>query len=204
MAQYALISTEKGDMKAELYTEETPGTVANFVELANHNFYDGLTFHRVIPGFVIQGGCPRGDGTGGPGYKIKCETSAPRQYHDRGVLSMAHAGKDTGGSQFFICCARESTQHLDGRHTCFGRVVEGLDVIDDIRPGDLILSIRIVEESAYRPRVHEQSPPCAEGFVLAPPPIFFSPFRTAAPSRRCSPPPGTPLTIRSRPRCLWP
>ena len=91
MAQYALISTEKGDMKAELYTEETPGTVANFVELANHNFYDGLTFHRVIPGFVIQGGCPRGDGTGGPGYKIKCETSAPRQYHDRGVLSMAHA-----------------------------------------------------------------------------------------------------------------
>ena len=120
MAQYALISTEKGDMKAELYTEETPGTVANFVELANHNFYDGLTFHRVIP--------------------------APRQYHDRGVLSMAHAGKDTGGSQFFICCARESTQHLDGRHTCFGRVVEGLDVIDDIRPGDLILSIRIVEE----------------------------------------------------------
>jgi len=117
MAQYALISTEKGDMKAELYTEETPGTVANFVELANHNFYDGLTFHRVIPGFVIQGGCPRGDGTGGPGYKIKCETSAPRQYHDRGVLSMAHAGKDTGGSQFFICCARESTQHLDGRPT---------------------------------------------------------------------------------------
>ena len=87
MAQYAIISTEKGDMKAELYTEETPGTVANFVELANHNFYDGLTFHRVIPGFVIQGGCPRGDGTGGPGYKIKCETSAPRQYHDRGVLS---------------------------------------------------------------------------------------------------------------------
>ena len=131
MAQYALISTEKGDMKAELYTEETPGTVANFVELANHNFYDGLTFHRVIPDF---------------GYKIKGETSAPRQYHDRGVLSMAHAGKDTGGSQFFICCARESTQHLDGRHTCFGRVVEGLDVIDDIRPGDLILSIRIVEE----------------------------------------------------------
>ena len=151
MAQYALISTEKGDMKAELYTEETPGTVANFVELANHNFYDGLTFHRVIPGFVIQGGCPRGDGTGGPGYKIKCETSAPRQYHDRGVLSMAHAGKDTGGSQFFICCARESTQHLDSRHTCFGRVVEGLDVIDDIRPGDLILSIRIAEEQICEP-----------------------------------------------------
>ena len=127
-------------------TDETPGTVANFVKLAESRFYDGLTFHRVIPGFVIQGGCPKGDGTGGPGYTIKCETSAPRQYHDRGVLSMAHAGRDTGGSQFFICHTRETTQHLDGRHTCFGRVVEGLDVIDDIRPGDLILSIRIVEE----------------------------------------------------------
>ena len=108
---YAIISTEKGDMRAELYAAETPGTVANFVELANHNFYDGLTFHRVIPDFVIQGGCPRGDGTGGPGYRIKCETSAPRQYHDRGVLSMAHAGRDTGGSQFFICHNRTNTQH---------------------------------------------------------------------------------------------
>lgn len=98
MAQYAIISTEKGDMKAELYTDETPGTVANFVKLAESRFYDGLTFHRVIPGFVIQGGCPKGDGTGGPGYTIKCETSAPRQYHDRGVLSMAHAGRDTGGT----------------------------------------------------------------------------------------------------------
>lgn len=143
---YALISTEKGDMKAELYAAETPGTVANFVELAQHGFYDGLTFHRVIPDFVIQGGCPRGDGTGGPGYRIKCETSAPRQYHDRGVMSMAHAGKDTGGSQFFICHNRQNTQHLDGVHTCFGRVIEGVDVIDDIRPGDLILSIKIVEE----------------------------------------------------------
>lgn len=144
--QYAVIETEKGTMTAELYTNETPGTVQNFVDLANHNFYDGLTFHRVIPDFVIQGGCPRGDGTGGPGYRIKCETSAPRQYHDRGVLSMAHAGKDTGGSQFFICHNRENTQHLDGRHTCFGKVVEGVDVIDDIRPGDKILSIRIVEK----------------------------------------------------------
>lgn len=144
--QYAVIKTEKGTMTAELYTNETPGTVQNFVDLANHNFYDGLTFHRVIPDFVIQGGCPKGDGTGGPGYRIKCETSAPRQYHDRGVLSMAHAGKDTGGSQFFICHNRENTQHLDGRHTCFGKVVEGVDVIDDIRPGDKILSIRIVEK----------------------------------------------------------
>ena len=91
MKQYAVISTEKGVMKAELYTEATPGTVANFIDLANHNFYDGLTFHRVIPDFVIQGGCPRGDGTGGPGYCIKCETSAPLQYHDRGVLlSLIH------------------------------------------------------------------------------------------------------------------
>ncbi len=146
MKTYAIISTEKGDMKAELYVEETPGTTANFIDLANKNFYDGLTFHRVIPDFVIQGGCPIGDGTGGPGYSIKCETDAPRQYHDRGVLSMAHAGKDTGGSQFFICHNRENTQHLDGRHTCFGKVVEGLDVIDDIRMGDKILSIRIVKE----------------------------------------------------------
>ncbi len=146
MAKYAIISTEKGEMKAELYDEATPATVANFSELASHNFYDGLTFHRVIPDFVIQGGCPRGDGTGGPGYKIKCEVSAPQQYHDRGVLSMAHAGRDTGGSQFFICHNRTNTQHLDGNHTCFGRVIEGEDIIDDIRPGDKILSIRIVEE----------------------------------------------------------
>ena len=144
--KYAIISTEKGDMKAELYEKETPVTVENFVNLAGKRFYDGLTFHRVIPDFVIQGGCPRGDGTGGPGYTIPCETSAGRQNHDRGVLSMAHRGKDTGGSQFFICMNRENTQHLDGVHTCFGRVIEGVDVIDDIRPGDLILSIRIVEE----------------------------------------------------------
>ena len=144
--KYAIISTEKGDMKAELYEKETPVTVENFVNLAGKRFYDGLTFHRVIPDFVIQGGCPRGDGTGGPGYTIPCETSAGRQNHDRGGLSMAHRGKDTGGSQFFICMNRENTQHLDGVHTCFGRVIEGVDVIDDIRPGDLILSIRIVEE----------------------------------------------------------
>lgn len=144
--KYALISTEKGDMKAELYENETPGTVANFVNLAQKQFYDGLTFHRVIPGFVIQGGCPAGDGTGGPGYTIPCETSAPRQRHDRGVLSMAHRGKNTGGSQFFICMDRAATQHLDGVHTCFGRVIEGCEVIDDIRPGDLILSIQITEE----------------------------------------------------------
>lgn len=144
---YAIIETEKGTMKAELYTAETPITTDNFIKLSKEGFYDGLTFHRVIPDFVIQGGCPIGDGTGGPGYTIKCETSAPRQYHDRGVMSMAHRGPNTGGSQFFICHNRTNTQHLDGMHTCFGQVIEGLDVIDDIRPGDRILSIRIVEEN---------------------------------------------------------
>lgn len=150
---FALIKTPKGSMKIELYEKETPNTVANFVKLAKSGFYDGLRFHRVIPDFVIQGGCPYsrnlGDprvGTGGPGWTIKCETSAERQYHDRGVLSMAHAGKDTGGSQFFICHNRQNTQHLDGVHTCFGKVVEGLEVIDAIRPGDLIETITIEEE----------------------------------------------------------
>lgn len=143
---YAEIHTEKGLMIAELYQNETPGTVQNFVDLSRKGFYDGLTFHRVIPGFVIQGGCPKGDGTGGPGYKIKCETNAERQYHERGVLSMAHAGKDTGGSQFFICHNREATSHLDGVHTCFGKVIEGLDVVDAIRSQDLIEKIVIVEE----------------------------------------------------------
>lgn len=144
--KYAIISTDKGDMKVELYAEETPGTVANFAKLAESGFYDGLTFHRVIPDFVIQGGCPDGTGAGGPGYTIKCETSAPRQHHDRGVLSMAHRGPDTGGSQFFICHNRTNTQHLDGKHTCFGKVVEGDEVIDEIRQGDKIISIRISEE----------------------------------------------------------
>jgi cyclophilin family peptidyl-prolyl cis-trans isomerase len=102
-----------------------------------------LSFHRVVPDFVIQGGCPEGSGRGGPGYTIPCETSATKQYHDKGVLSMAHAGKDTGGSQFFICLNRQNTQHLDGNHTCFGRVIEGLEVVDAIRGGDKILSITI-------------------------------------------------------------
>ena len=150
---FAEIKTPKGTMKIELYEKETPNTVANFVKLAKSGFYDGLRFHRVIPGFVIQGGCPYsrnlGDprvGTGGPGWAIKCETSAPRQRHDRGVLSMAHAGKDTGGSQFFICHNRENTQHLDGVHTCFGQVVEGLETIDAIAAGDLIESVKIIED----------------------------------------------------------
>lgn len=142
----AEIHTEKGVMKVEFYEQDAPGTVDNFCKLAESGFYDGLTFHRVIPNFVIQGGCPKGDGTGGPGYKIKCETDGGNQYHDRGVLSMAHAGRNTGGSQFFICHSRENTSHLDGVHTCFGRVYEGLEVIDDIRPGDVIEKIVILHE----------------------------------------------------------
>lgn len=133
-------------MKVEFYEQDAPNTVTNFVKLAKSGFYDGLTFHRVIPDFVIQGGCPDGTGAGGPGYSIKCETSGGNQYHDRGVLSMAHAGKDTGGSQFFICHSRTNTSHLDRRHTCFGKVVEGLEVIDAIRQGDEIESIKIIEE----------------------------------------------------------
>lgn len=141
----AEILTEKGLMVVDLYETETPGTVANFVKLAESGFYNGLTFHRVIPDFVIQGGCPNGTGTGGPGWRIKCETSSGKQFHDRGVLSMAHAGKDTGGSQFFICHSRTNTAHLDGVHTCFGCVTEGLDVIDEIRAGDKIESITILK-----------------------------------------------------------
>ncbi len=143
----ALIHTEKGTMEVEFYDNETPGTVENFVKLSKSGFYDGLTFHRVIPNFVIQGGCPKGTGTGGPGYTIKCETDGEKQYHDRGVLSMAHAGRNTGGSQFFICHNRENTQHLDGNHTCFGKVVNGLEVIDNIRAGDVIEKIEIFEET---------------------------------------------------------
>lgn len=141
----ATIHTEKGDMKVQFYEKDAPGTVKNFVDLARKGFYDGLTFHRVIPDFVIQGGCPYGTGSGGPGYTIPCELDGDNQYHDRGVLSMAHAGRDTGGSQFFICHSRENTQHLDRKHTCFGKVYEGLDVIDDIRMGDKIEKI-VVEE----------------------------------------------------------
>ena len=138
------IETEKGVMIAELYDKETPITVDNFKSLINKGFYNELNFHRVIPNFMIQGGCPNGVGNGGPGYNIKCEVNADKQYHDRGVLSMAHAGRDTGGSQFFICHNRQGVAHLDGNHTCFGKVVDGLDVIDAISQGDLINSISII------------------------------------------------------------
>lgn len=142
----AEIHTAKGLMKVEFYEADAPATVANFCKLSQEGFYDGLTFHRVIPDFVIQGGCPNGIGNGGPGYAIKCETSGGNQFHDRGVLSMAHAGRDTGGSQFFICHSRTNTAHLDRRHTCFGRVYEGRDVIDQIRQGDVIEKIVVIEE----------------------------------------------------------
>ncbi len=142
----AEIITEKGTMKVEFFEKDAPGTVENFVKLSKEGFYDGLTFHRVIPNFVIQGGCPDGTGMGGPGYTIKCELDGDNQYHDKGVLSMAHAGRDTGGSQFFICHSRENTQHLDRNHTVFGKVYEGLEVIDTIKQGDTIEKIIINEE----------------------------------------------------------
>lgn len=141
-----VMSTEKGDLEIELYDDDAPGTVENFLKLSRDGFYDGLTFHRVLPGFVIQGGCPKGDGTGGPGYTIDCELDGEKQFHDRGVLSMAHAGRNTGGSQFFICHNRDNTAHLDGNHTVFGRVVSGLDLIDDIEQGDRIESVVVEEE----------------------------------------------------------
>lgn len=143
----AVIRTEKGDMKVSFFDKDAPNTVANFIKLAKSGFYNGLTFHRVIPDFVIQGGCPKGDGTGGPGYHINCELTGDNQYHDRGVLSMAHAGRNTGGSQFFICHSRSNTAHLDRNHTCFGKVVENADVIDQIRAGDKITSIEITEDN---------------------------------------------------------
>ena len=142
----AEIHTDKGVMKVEFFEKDAPNTVDNFISLSKKGFYDGLTFHRVIPNFVIQGGCPNGDGAGGPGYTIKCELDGDNQYHDRGVLSMAHAGRDTGGSQFFICHNRENTQHLDRNHTVFGKVVEGVDIIDEIRQGDMIRKIVIFED----------------------------------------------------------
>lgn len=148
----AIITTNKGTMKVELYNDATPNTVANFAKLANEGFYNGLRWHRVLPNFVIQGGCPNTregatgmPGTGGPGYNIDCEVNAEMQYHDRGVLSMAHAGRNTGGSQFFVCHSRDNTAHLDGNHTCFGKVIEGVEVVDAIRQGDSIDSIEIID-----------------------------------------------------------
>jgi peptidyl-prolyl cis-trans isomerase B (cyclophilin B) len=149
----AEINTSKGAMKLHFFEEDAPGTVENFITLSREGFYNGLAFHRVIPDFVIQGGCPFSKdmsdpriGTGGPSYKIRCELDGNNQYHDRGVLSMAHAGRNTGGSQFFICHNRTNTKHLDRQHTCFGKVVEGVEVIDKIQKGDKIDKIIINEE----------------------------------------------------------
>jgi len=141
----AEIHTAKGVMKVEFYEKDAPNTVDNFIKLSKEGFYDGLTFHRVIPNFVIQGGYPHGNGTGGPRYKIDCELTGENQHHDRGVLSMAHAGRNTGGSQFFICHYRENTQHLDKNHTCFGKVVEGVDIVYQIKAGDKIEKIVVQE-----------------------------------------------------------
>ena len=138
------IHSNKGVMHFELYDESTPIAVENFKKLINQGFYNGLKFHRVIPNFMVQGGCPNGSGSGGPGYTINCETSAENQVHDRGVLSMAHRGPNTGGSQFFICHERAGTRHLDGVHTCFGKITEGLDVLDTIKGGDLMEKVVLV------------------------------------------------------------
>lgn len=142
----AKMFTDKGDMTILFYKSDAPKTVANFIKLAKEGFYDGLTFHRVIEDFVIQGGCPEGSGVGGPGYSIDCELDGENQYHDKGVLSMAHAGRNTGGSQFFICHSRNNTAHLDKNHTCFGKVVEGIDVINKIKEGDVIKKVEVIEE----------------------------------------------------------
>ena len=139
----AEIVTGKRTMSVQFYEADAPKTVANFVELAKKGYYDGLTFHRVLPDFVIQGGCPDGTGAGGPGYSIDCELDGDNQFHDKGVLSMAHAGRNTGGSQFFVCHSRNNTAHLDRNHTCFGKVYEGLDVINQIAQGDVIEKILI-------------------------------------------------------------
>src|SRR6185503_6416337 len=152
MPKQATFETNRGTMVADLYDKEAPKTVENFEKLANSGFYDGVKFHRVIPDFVVQGGdplskdLPPGDpriGTGGPGYKIKCETAGNPHKHSVGALSMAHAGKDTGGSQFFMVLSEANTRHLNGVHTVFGRVIEGLEFLPSIRQNDELTSARV-------------------------------------------------------------
>ena len=138
--------TDKGTLLIEFYDDDAPIAVQNFIDLSKKGFYDGLKFHRVIPSFMVQGGCPDGTGAGGPGHTIPCELDGVKQIHDKGVLSMAHRGRNTGGSQFFICHNRQNTAHLDRNHTCFGKVIEGLDLVDEIRQGDTILKVTIIEE----------------------------------------------------------
>ena len=152
MAKQVTFETNKGTIVAELYEKEAPGTVSNFEKLANSGFYDGVKFHRVIPDFVVQGGDPYSKGgehakgpvgTGGPGWTIKCETKGNPHKHEKGSLSMAHAGKDTGGSQFFIVLSEANTKHLNGVHTVFGKVTEGIDVVDQIRQNDSMTKVRV-------------------------------------------------------------
>jgi peptidyl-prolyl cis-trans isomerase B (cyclophilin B) len=152
MTKRATIETNRGTLTAELYDKEAPKTVENFEKLANSGFYDGVKFHRVIPGFVVQGGDPLsrdltpGDpriGTGGPGYKIKCETAGNPHKHQVGALSMAHAGRDTGGSQFFIVLSEESTRHLNGVHTVFGKITGGTDLIGKLQKNDVMTKVRV-------------------------------------------------------------
>lgn len=154
--KYATIETNRGTLTAELYDKEAPDTVANFEKLANEGYYDGIKFHRVIPDFVVQGGdplsrdLPEGDrriGTGGPGYKIKCETEGNPHRHEVGALSMAHAGRNTGGSQFFIVLSESNTRHLNGVHTVFGKVTKGLDIIKTIRQNDSMSKVRVADTS---------------------------------------------------------
>lgn len=143
--QYASLQTNKGTMLFKLFGQDAPQAVINFSTLAMQGFYEGLSFHRVIPHFVAQGGCPIGNGTGGPDYTIQCETQNNPNKHIKGALSMAHAGRNTGGSQFFICFAPQP--HLDGEHTVFGQICneESLKVLDEIKQGDVITSIEILQ-----------------------------------------------------------
>ncbi len=159
MTKFATIETSKGTMRAELYDKDAPKTVENFEKLANSGFYDGTKFHRVIKDFMVQGGDPYSKGgeqakgpvgTGGPGYKIKCETQGNPRTHQVGALSMAHAGKDTGGSQFFIVLSEQNTKHLNGVHTVFGKVVEGLDVIPKINQNDTLSKVRVSNGSGAK------------------------------------------------------
>ena len=148
----ATFETNRGTLVAELYDKEAPNTVANFEKLANEGFYDGVKFHRVIADFVVQGGdplsrdLPEGDrriGTGGPGYKIKCELQGNPHKHEVGALSMAHAGRDTGGSQFFMVLSEDNTRHLNGVHTVFGKITDGIDVMKQIRANDVMTKVRV-------------------------------------------------------------
>ena len=159
MTKKATIETNRGTMTAELYDDAAPNTVANFEKLANDGYYNGVKFHRVIQDFVVQGGdplsrdLPEGNpriGTGGPGYHIDCETAGNPYKHELGALSMAHAGKNTGGSQFFVVLNEQNTRHLNGVHTVFGKVIDGLDVVKNIRPNDTMTKVTVSDAPASK------------------------------------------------------